>query len=392
MLEKEKVYGYTFVSKLISEYYASAEDFYPGHISQREFGIGDFEAKIRFRHLSFLNNFDLKNYLVKNSSPFVSCSTAFYKHPTFRPMENKEWLGSELVFDLDATDMKLGCQLKHGTSFVCDNCLNKVKQETLKLIEEFLIPDFGFSKTEIETNFSGNRGYHVHIKNEDVLSLNGDARKEISAYISGTGINFEDFFKMEEFRRDSGRIGKKLIGPRTTDGGWRGKIARNFIKELEKGPQSIELLGVEKRMANNLYKKKSLIEMGINSGNWDIVYIKNKEEFWKNVLETQAISQSDKIDKNVTNDPSHMIRLPNTIHGDTGLISKKLSISDLENFNPMSDAIAFKKGKISVIADLPMALHMNGEVFGPYKKEKVELPLYVGIYLFLKNSANIVKE
>ncbi len=390
-MELDRSHGYEFVSGLISEYYSSADGFYPERISQREFGVGDFETKIRFRHLSFLNNKEFKEYMVKKAPPFVSCSTAFYKYPTYRPMENKQWLGSELVFDLDATDMKLECQANHGTFLVCDNCLSAVKAEAIKLIEQFLIPDFGISTNEMEINFSGNRGYHIHIKKESYLSLDANARKEISGYISGVGIEFEDFFKMEEFRRESGRTGKKLVGPKTSDNGWGGKIAKNFIKELEKGPESLEKTGIEKKLAKNLYKKKLLIELGINNGNWDMIYIKNKEEFWKEVIKLQAVSQSDKIDNNVTNDPSHMVRLPNTIHGETGLISKKLSIAELSQFNPMKDAIAFKKDNLEVIADTPYSIILNDERFGPYKNEKVTLPTYAGVYLFLKNMAKIPK-
>ena len=391
LLEPKTEQGYAIVSGLISKYYRSAKDISPERINQREFGIGDFETKIRFRHLSFLSDFEFKEYLIKNSPPYVSCSTAFYKYPTYRPMENKQWLGSELVFDLDATDMKLNCSVIHGTSWVCEKCLSSVKDEAIKLIEEFLIPDFGFSEKEILPNFSGNRGYHIHIKNESVLQLDGNARKELSDYISGYGIEFSDFFKMEEFRRESGRIGKKLVGPKSSDKGWGGKIARKFIHELEKGPESLENIVAEKKLAKNLYKKKLLIEMGINNGNWDMVYIKNKEAFWSDVIKKQAVLQSDKIDKNVTNDPSHMVRLPNTIHGETGLISKSLSISELKRFDPMKDAIAFKDGSIDVIANTTQQLIINGESFGPYDNQKLTLPIYAGIYLFLKNMAKVVE-
>lgn len=379
------------ISNLISEYYLKAENIYPEKISEREFGVGDFESKIRSRHISFESKKDFKDYLIKKAPPFMSCSTAFYKHPSFRPMENKEWLGSELVFDLDATDMKLPCQSAHGTSWVCDICLSSVKVETMKLIEEFLIPDFGFSKDELEINFSGNRGYHIHIKKESTFSLDQAARKEISDYITGNDIEPEAFFNLEELKKDTGRTTKKLIGPKTTDGGWPGKIARNFIKELDKGSDNLISLGIEKSIARNLYKKKALIELGINNGNWDMVYIKNKDVFWKDILKTQTIYQSDKIDQNVTNDPSHMVRLANTIHGETGLLSKKISLNELEKFNPMDDTVLFDKGNITVLANSENVLTLKNQSFGPFKNQKVELPLFAAVYLFLKGKAVFLK-
>jgi len=111
------------------------------------------------------------------------------------------------------------------------------------------------------------------------------------------------------------------------------KIARNFIKTLESGVDSLIALGIERRVAKNLYQKKALVEMGIKNGNWDMIYIKKKKEFWENILKKQVIKQSDIIDKNVTINTTHVIRLPNTIHGSTGLIAKKLSFSELEKFN-----------------------------------------------------------
>lgn len=183
-LTQEQANG--LVSKMIGEYYSKQEpaSLAPERTEQREYGVGDFETKIRFRHLEFKNPADLKKYLAEKAPPFISCSMAYYKNPSFRPMENKGWIGAELVFDIDANDMKLSCQAEHGSSWVCENCLKSVKEEVVKLIEEFLVPDFGFSKKEISINFSGNRGYHVHVNKESVLSLSGDARKQITEYMA----------------------------------------------------------------------------------------------------------------------------------------------------------------------------------------------------------------
>ena len=133
------------VRKLISDYYFNAKSIAPPHTERREFGFGDFDKKIAFRHCSFGDENDFKNYIVDNAPPFINYSPAEYEHPDGRPMENKGWLGGELIFDLDATDLHLPCQEKHGRSWVCENCLAKVKEETTKLVEDFLIPDFGFS-------------------------------------------------------------------------------------------------------------------------------------------------------------------------------------------------------------------------------------------------------
>ena len=48
--------------------------------------------------------------------------------------------------------------------------------------------DFGFSQDELHVFFSGHRGYHVHIENDAVRSLDAMARKEIVDYVTGLGI------------------------------------------------------------------------------------------------------------------------------------------------------------------------------------------------------------
>lgn len=370
------------ISRLVSDYYKHAPDVIPRKIEQREFGFGTFDGKVVGRHFAFENAKKLTDYLVKESPMSVSCAQSYYRYPAARPMEAKQSLGAEMVFDIDATDMNLPCQLEHGKKWVCEICLDKVKEEAIKLVENFLVPDFGFSEKEIEINFSGNRGYHLHINSENVLPLDNFARREISDYIAGNGIDFDLFFTTV-FAQDT-RI-KKLMGPRPIEKGWQGRIANNFLKNLNDGVDSLMALGIDKAQAKKLYEKRALVQMGIMNGNWDMVYIKKKDEFWKNVIAKQAVMQGDKIDKNVTSDPSHLLRCPNTIHGDTGLISKKAGTkSSLEKFNPMKEAIAFKTGETKVHVTNSPKLIMNETSYGPYKDQDVIVPTYVGAYLHLK--------
>ncbi len=376
--------GLTLINELISSYYKGAKDIAPDRITEREFGVGNFDVKISQRHMSFRNEDELKRYLSLNSVPYVSASSAYYRFPSGRPMEKKGWKGSELVFDLDVTDMDLSCQLKHGKSWICRDCLDAVRNETIKLIYGFLMPDFGFSDNMIEVNFSGNRGYHVHVKEKDILELGPDARREISNYISGSGVDFVEMFPT------AGRKGERLVGPKPSDRGWRGKIARNFLERLDSGIDSLAETGMDRQIAGRLYRKRSLVQLGINNGNWDMVYVKNKSDFWKGIIERQAVTQSDKIDRNVTNDPTHLLRLPNSIHGSTGLIAKKLkSPKELYSFEPMKRAIAFREGFMKIRAHTDHELLMNGQKFGPYAGE-IKVPTYVGVYLFLKGLAEII--
>ncbi len=370
-----------FITPLIREYYEKVPIDIE-RLNEREFGFGSYETKINTRHHAFNNKEQLKEYLVANAPPFVSCSPSFYEKPAARPMEKKIWKGAELVFDLDSTDLNLACQKVHGSSWVCDNCFNAVKDETLKLIEDFLIPDFGFSESELKLSFSGNRGYHIHVVSDAVMELNSKERKEMSDYISGNNINIESFFPNINVR------GKRLDGPKPSDYGWGGKIARSVISALNSGESALEEFGIEKKEARKLIKNKTNVTFGITTGNWDKVKIPKKAEFWNNVIKNLTIKQGDSIDKNVTNDTSHILRMPNTLHGDTGLIARKISsISRLEKFDPMKDAVAFSSKPVKIHAINSPELSMKGKTYGPYKNEDVEIEMYAAIYLMLKRVA-----
>ncbi len=370
------------VRGLLKKFYENSANIAPHLIEKREFGFGDFERKISYRHYSFKDEKSLKAYLTKEGPAFVSISSGAYERPDGRPMENKKWIGSDLLFDIDASDLNLKCKAEHSSSWVCEKCLDGAKIETTKLIEEFLIPDFGFSEKEITVNFSGNRGYHIHVNNEETFKLDGDARKSISDYIKGNNIELNAFFP------SIGRKGVRLEGPKPTDYGWGGKLANGVIKALGGGTSGLMDLGIDKKDAEMLTRKSATVRLGISTGNWDMINIPKKAEFWGNVLKNIAITQSDAIDKNVSTDVYHLIRLPGTIHGDTGLIAKNVkSLKALDGFEPMNDAIAFDDVHTKIkTAKVPKFIMGNNQ-FGPYDNSVVDLPRYAAAYLILKRLA-----
>ncbi|HIH50120.1 MAG: DNA primase catalytic subunit PriS [Candidatus Micrarchaeaceae archaeon] len=373
-----------FFKRLLASFYSGIGNVAPRGISKREFGFGDFERKIRYRHYSFRDEAQLRNYLAKEAPPFVSYSMAEYERPDGKPMESKGWLGADLVFDIDASDLKLKCRNEHPSSWVCSKCLEGAKAETTKLIEEFLIPDFGFAEKGISVNFSGNRGYHIHVEDVGAFKLGGDARKQISDYITGNNIMLTSFFPT------IGRRGVRLEGPRPSDSGWGGKLANGVIKAVNSGTSSLMDLGIEKKDAQMLTRKSAEVVLGISTGNWDKINIPKKGEFWANVLKNIAIKQSDAIDRNVSTDIYHLIRLPGTIHGDTGLVAKKVrSFKALADFDPMSEAIAFGAEQIAIRTTKVPAFTMAGTAFGPYENAEIKLPAYAASYLVLKGFASL---
>jgi DNA primase small subunit len=336
-------------------------------VEQREFGFGGWEKKIEFRHIAFKSPDELRQRLAREKPLFVSYSAAYYEFPDARPMPKKNWLGADLIFDLDA-------ELHSCAPFICGECLEKIKAQTVKLIEDFLIPDFGFSKSEMIINFSGNRGYHVHVHSPAVYSLGRDERREIVNYISGNNLSFESFFWADPPR---------IYGPKPTDGGYHGKLAREMIRRAREEPASLKEISTKLKKPEEVEKFIS----GIERGNWDTIGIAKREEKFKAVFDALSVRLPEHVDANVTFDTSKLLRLPKSIHGGTGMAC--VLVSDFSSFNPMRDAVVFSNQPVSIktVQQIP-AIEMKNQTFGPFEDNKtVSVPEFFAIYLICKRAA-----
>jgi len=375
-----------FVRKKFSEYYERTEVKAPEEIEKREWGFGGWDKKIESRHFKFSSKQELNSYLIRNTPLFISYSTAYYEFPDMRPMENKNWLGADLVFDLDSNHLELTCKEKHSSKWVCGDCLNTVKGETIKLVEEFLIPDFGFSREEIRINFSGNRGYHVHIANEAVEELGAYARREIVDFVTGVGIDLNQIIWMGERISEKSRI-SQLMGPKPNDSGWAGKIAKWIVRSIEN--ETLEGIGINHTIAKKIYASKKDYVRLINQGRWDAARIPNKRGVWQFAVDRLKIKLGDKIDQNVTADATKLIRLPDSLHGETGLIAKR--VANIGEFDPLKESIAFGSGPLRIKVNKIHRFTINGQEFGPFENEEVELPEYAALYLICKREAFLWK-
>jgi DNA primase small subunit len=354
-----------FIRGLFSSYYQSCEISVPS-IDRREFGFGGWEKKIEFRHIWAKSKEDLRLKLVSESPLYVSYSVAYYEFPDARPMTRKNWLGADLVFDLDAQAHACG-------KFTCQQCLDKVKSEAMQLVSDFLISDFGFSQSDISINFSGSRGYHVHVRCEDAFSLDRDARREIADYITGTGLEFSQMFWQE---------GKKLFGPKPSDGGYKGKFARAFLSKMDDSEFAASL---SRKLKDP--QEKAKLKAAIEAGNWDNIGIANREKKLREKFEQMKLTLAGRIDSNVTAETSKLIRMPGSLHGGSGLSAKPVPISSLPSFEPMRDAQVFTEGmlKIRAAEPIPAIPHLIPQPIAA--GEEVELPMAAAVYLICKKAA-----
>ena len=126
-----------FLKKKFKEYYSKNKILAPEEIEKREFGVGTLKDKIKIRHKSFKSEKELWNFLRREAPFYISYSAAYYEFPQNQPMEAKNWLGAELVFDLDIEmDLVVECPLtlpKLGKPELLGGIFQRVQIESLHL-------------------------------------------------------------------------------------------------------------------------------------------------------------------------------------------------------------------------------------------------------------------
>ncbi|MBD6956146.1 MAG: DNA primase catalytic subunit PriS, partial [Thermoplasmatales archaeon] len=338
-----------FIVKKFQEYYRSNPPVLPPRFLSREYGFMSFQREGMIRHIKFNSENEVRNFLVQNIPAHSYYSSAYYRYPEKQRMEEKEWLGADLIFDLDADHMVKG-QVEY------EEMLEIVKRGVKKIIDDFLIPDFGFDPEKISIVFSGGRGYHIHVRQEKVYSLGSDERRELVNYITGENANFYSFIK----RDTEGNF----IVPDEDDFGWYGKISREIIAvsrnlfdlysrgDMKAIDEIMRISGVKnrKRLFNALFsernvfgQRKKVIEILMERKNpRKLNYIGDEDlifQFLDIVKYFSAEDLAGKTDEPVTTDIHRLIRLPGSLHGKTGLIVKPLKIDELEKFDPLDDAV-----------------------------------------------------
>ena len=108
-----------------------------------------------------------------------------------------------------------------------------IREQTYRLVAAVLLGDFGLDESDLLITFSGGRGYHVHVRTPGVLSLPSGARRELSDYMTGKGLNLknvlDDAGYTKEFPVRGKGIERKNLGiqklPNLNSKGWNGIIS-----------------------------------------------------------------------------------------------------------------------------------------------------------------------
>jgi DNA primase small subunit len=315
-------------------------------------------------------------------------------------------LGADLIFDLD--DEHLSGMEGLSPAERLDQVKRIVKD---KLLDDFLLNDFGFKPENIRVTFSGGRGYHIHIFDPKIQTLESPERREIVDYITSVGLIDSKIFKKEVYEiKEYGahRAAKESFKnlPSETDPGWRGRFTRGVSvlldkmenkeeKECVKWLKSMKYEGKPvsvnraKTIYNDLFEGKlgeRKFDIIKNEGNIETLPDKSRNLLVELAMQLVRINMAGETDEPVTVDTKRLIRFPGSLHGKTGLKVVPIAIDDLDEFEPLRDAVAFNSDRIMV--DLPEGLDfsLGGESFELESGEQ-SLPKYAGIYLMCRGQA-----
>jgi DNA primase small subunit len=395
-------------------------------IKRREFAFRYFgpdgEPAGMVRHLTFDSNGEVIAATLREVPSDLYCSNGYYRFPSY-PMHEKEWLGADLIFDIDTKDLHLSCQSDHSyyicescsqagknkqgsnrcqncnshnvvfESIPCETCLDGAKTEVEKLLL-ILVGDFGISEKDIEIYFSGNDGYHVHVVNQSFTHLDAQARSDIAGYILGKGLMPETIgvYKrisnvsprravkgpgLEPISNDAKNIENPQRKSETSKEG--GNSQNDFVVRFPRGGLAY---GWQKRLSHGL-SKKDLIESKLKN----IVQQRGGYYGFRKELERLGKELGVIIDPQVTMDVHRVFRLPGSLNSKSGLT--KMKCSNLDSFNPLEDACMLNETDTKVKIKTSVKLMLKGQRFR-IDETTTSLPAYAAIYLVCKKLAIII--
>ncbi len=364
-----------FLRLKFEEYYRKSEINPIDKINLREFGFIFFDERypevLMRRHISFSDHAALLSFLASSVPAHAYHSSAHYRYPSARNMEEKVWISADLIFDLDADHLPKEYSYEIG--------LKKIKKEVIRLVRT-LQREFGVEDFRIV--FSGGRGYHIHVLDEEFTCLGSPERREIVDYITGN-LNHEYFTgKISEDGRlyPEGNWDKKILKCMAL---WVKKVQDLMEKDQKKTKEYLSRITGMKRVSALIEKIKNTGPEEVRKGDMSI-FIDSKKNVIKklidHILEKCIEARKINIDEPVTTDTKRLIRLPGSIHGGTGFMAMPLSPDELKEFDPLEDAIIFSERTVEITLRKDIRIKLKGQEFD-LDRGKHRVPEYLAVFL-----------
>ena len=389
-----------FLFKAFRKYYRVNTPIMPDRFTRREFGFMFFDKTYVQRHMSFGRPEELHKFMLGQVPSHSYYSTSYYRKPNAPNMDEKEWMGAELIFDLDADHLDGAKEMTYSEMLV------QIRSEMINLVDSFLLGDLGFSEDQVHITFSGGRGYHAHVRTPDVMGLGTHERRELVDYITSSGLNIDWVFpynKVATSKVVTGNgvrtnVAKDRLIPPADSGGWKLRMRNGLmyvvndfcdtdIKEIRKEYPSIKgsdkqtVLKAQDELRKNrgyLFEKNTMAVLSQSTQNMLVKIMK----------EDMAYRLSGEVDEPVTADIKRLIRLPGSVHGKSGLRVTPITRQELTDFDPLQMAVPdeYSDDPIKITMRRDSKLDMKGEHFS--LSGETEVPEYAAVFLIGRKMAD----
>ncbi|MEA3191165.1 MAG: primase small subunit [Thermoplasmata archaeon] len=398
------------------EWYARNPPPLPDRFTRREFGFILWPERPGpppfIRHRAYENADRFHHYLQRAGPHSVYYSTAYYRRPGEMKMADKQWLGAELIFDLDADHLAEAEKAKaEGHEMPLGEQLALVKSQFKRLLDEFLFGDFGLSDKDVWITFSGGRGYHAHVVEERLMQLDGKGRREIVDYVTGKAPTERGSAKpdLSLFITDKavgvdgkGKFAKvtrqETMAPADTPG-WPGRLTRALVGTLRANVLEADRAAAKKWLTSldgvgpdgaTRFLDKFGADMLERIANGKVDQGRVVRAICHRILEQQAIPMAKgETDEPVTADTKRLIRLPGSLHGKSGLKVVTLTRDSLDQFEPLRDAVAFPMEPVRIVPRKDQEATLGGERVAVKGGEAVEVPMPHAVFWLARQGGTI---
>ncbi|MBI0584792.1 MAG: DNA primase catalytic subunit PriS [Methanomassiliicoccus sp.] len=393
-----------FMRDWFQRYYLSQPPRPPERMDRREFGFMFFDRDYVQRHMGFETPGHMHSFLQGQVPSHSYYSSAYYQFPGAGTMEEKKWMGADLIFDLDADHVKGAEELSYR------DMLARIKVELLRLIDDFLLGDLGFDASHLRIVFSGGRGYHIHVMDARLAGLRSHERREIVDYIAGTDLNLEWVFpeRTTASKTFQGRVQDSRVRsmPAPGSGGWKGRM-RNGIMWLVEEMRSRDLPDLRARlpalngvsdaivegMLTDLYSRSGSrdgAELMLSGNALSAFSDRRHIDLFLRLLEEEVVPRfSAEIDEPVTSDIKRLIRLPLSLHGKTGLRVTPMERDELDAFDPLRDAVPdiYPDRRVEVFVRKPSVVEIKDQRF--VVEGVCDVPTYAAMFMIGRRIATL---
>jgi len=395
--------GWARFAHRFGQYYRTSTYWRPPRMPKREWMFIPFGGAPPLRHKSFRNENELRQFLSERAMHSCFYSTAYWKKPYELKMDDKDWQGADLIFDLD------GDHLPGVTDRDFPGMLNVIQEQAHGLWNDFLQPEFGFDEQFLQVTFSGHRGFHLHYRDPSLFHLDSEARRELVSHIRGEGVDVQGGLTRFNDHTANGwtkRIREQIpsLIDKLVDIAQDAEGSSKIMKDLHLGLK--ENLQREGKPGKGPASIKKLADMFLHEDrknsvcNGQISRLGSLQGLFLDLVKSDAsivLGAAGETDEVVTIDVRRQIRWPTSLHGKTGMRVTEFPLQRLDNdssnpFDALNEAFVFGSDKsvtVEIVVD-DAVLRFGNESYDVSSGDQLFLSESAATFLSLKGWGKMV--